>query len=160
MPMPPSIDGDRLAAWRLLLEVHSSLTTRLARELAEERDLPLTWYDVLVSLSEAEGGRRRLQDLVGSLLLSKSGISRLVDRMEVAGLIVRATCPSDRRGQFAVLTDAGRAALDQAAPVHLRGVEDHFATHLDDADVAALRRALGKLRAANPATRPLSSCGG
>lgn len=144
-----------LAAWRLLLETHSALTARLARELADERDLPLAWYDVLVRLSEADGGRLRMQDLVGSLLLSKSGISRLVDRMEDAGLIARASCPSDRRGQFAVLTDAGRATLLRAAPTHLRGIQEHFASHLDETDVADLRRALTKLRAANPAPKPL-----
>ncbi|GAC1342712.1 MAG: MarR family transcriptional regulator [Candidatus Dormibacteria bacterium] len=157
--MATRLAEDRLAAWRLLLETHSALTARLARELAAERDLALTWYDVLVRLSEAEGGRLRMQDLVGSLLLSKSGISRLVDRMEEAGLIARQSCPSDRRGQFAVLTDAGRATLRRAAPVHLRGIQDHFAAHLDDADVAALRQALGKIRAANPAPKPLPPCG-
>src|SRR5438045_3780930 len=105
-----------MAAWRLFLEAHAALVEVLAAELERERGLPLTWYDVLVQLAEAPDGRLRMQDLARSVLISKSGLTRLVDRMERAGMVERQPCPSDLRGTFAVLTDAGRAALRGAAP--------------------------------------------
>jgi DNA-binding MarR family transcriptional regulator len=89
-------------------------------------------------------------ELAGSLLLTPSGVTRLVDRMEAEGLVQRQQCPSDRRGWHAVITTAGRARLRSAAPVHMRGVERHFGRHLTDqeADVLAdvLGRVLGDLR--------------
>ena len=98
-----------LAAWRAFLDAHAALVAVLERELLEERDLPLTFYDVLVQLSEA-GGRMRMSDLAGSLLLSRSGVTRLVDRMADAGYVAREACASDGRGFYAVLTPAGRGA--------------------------------------------------
>lgn len=138
-------DPERLGAWRLFLEAQTTLLWRLNRELEQERNLPLTWYDVLVRLEESPRQRLRMQELVGSLLLSKSGITRLVDRMEEARLIRREVCPSDKRGAFATLTDEGRATLRQATPVHLRGIEEHFGRHIDDADLEAVTRTLRRL---------------
>ena len=146
--MPARPDDSRLAAWRSLLEAHAALTELLERELVGERGLPLSRYEVLLRLVEAPGGRLRMQELASSVLLSKSGLSRLVDRMEVAGLVRRERCPSDRRGAFAVLTDQGRSALRRAAPVHLRGIHEHFARHLDDEEARTLAAALGRVSAA------------
>ncbi|MFN8557890.1 MAG: MarR family transcriptional regulator [Dehalococcoidia bacterium] len=146
--MPDRPDAARLAAWRAFLTAHAALTEALEAELRAERDLSLPWYDVLVQLSEAPAGAMRMQDLARSTLLSKSGLTRLVDRMEQAGLVERRPCPDDQRGRLAVLTTAGRAALRRAAPVHLRGVEEHFARHLTDAEVALLHAALGNVLAA------------
>lgn len=143
--MDDRVDSTRMEAWRLLLQTHATITDRLERELVEECGLPLSWYDVLVQLDAAPGRRLRMQQLVASLLLSKSGISRLVDRMVDAGYIERQTCPTDRRGAFAVLAPAGRAALQRAAPVHMRGIAEHFARHLSDSEAAALRSALERL---------------
>lgn len=140
-------DAERLAAWRELLTCHARITRRLARELEERRGLPLAWYDVLVHLSEAQDGRLRMQDLAGAVLFSRSGLTRLADRMERTGLLRREQCADDRRGTFAVLTPAGRSALRRAMPVHLRGVEQHFARQLGDADVRRLRAVLAKLGA-------------
>ncbi|MGH7748822.1 MAG: MarR family winged helix-turn-helix transcriptional regulator [Candidatus Dormibacteria bacterium] len=143
--MPRRPDAERLAAWRLLLETHAAVVDRLSHELEAECDLPLTWYDVLLQLSLAPGGRLRMRDLADAVLLSRSGLTRLVDRMAAAGLVCREAHASDGRGANAVLTPAGRAALRRAAPVHLRGIEAHFARHLSDEDVAALRSALGRV---------------
>ena len=136
--MPRRPDPERLTAWRLLLEAHAAVVDRLGRELEAECGLPLTWYDVLLQLSSAPGGRLRMRDLARAVLLSRSGLTRLVDRMETAGMVDREAHPSDGRGANAVLTPAGRAALRRAAPVHLRGIDAHFARHLSDADAAAL----------------------
>src|SRR5579862_1644472 len=110
----------RLAAWRAFLELHAALIEVLGGELERERRLPLAWYDVLVQLAEAPASRLRMQELARSVLISKSGLTRLVDRMVQAGYVERQPCPDDLRGSFAVLTPAGRDALREAAPVHLR----------------------------------------
>ena len=146
--MPARPDPAQLAAWRLLLEAHATVTELLERELVAERGLPLTRYDVLLNLAEAPGGRLRMQELSASVLLSKSGLSRLVDRMVEAGLVRRERCEDDRRGWFAVLTDQGRSALRRAAPVHLRGIHEHFTSHLEPREVEAMRAALARVVAA------------
>jgi DNA-binding MarR family transcriptional regulator len=139
-------DLAQLAAWRTLLETHATVTDLLERELVGERGLPLSRYEVLLVLAESPEGRLRMQELAQRVLLSKSGLSRLVDRMEEAGLVKREQCPSDRRGWFAVLTDQGRSALRRAAPVHLRGIQEHFGRHLDDDEARVLGAALGRIR--------------
>ena len=148
--MAEKIDDRRLAAWRALLASHAALVDRLGEELQDEKDLPLPWYEVLLWLNQAPDGRMRMGELAGSLLLTPSGVTRLVDRMEADGLVQRQQCPSDRRGWNAVITPAGRARLRSAAPVHMRGIERHFGRHLSDqeADLIAdvLGRVLGDLR--------------
>ena len=110
--------------------------------------------DAFLILAQAPDGRMRMGELAGSLLLTPSGVTRLVDRMEAEGLVQRQQCPSDRRGWHAVITSAGRSQLRSAAPVHLRGVARHFGRHLSDeeADVLAdvLGRVLGDLRPDSP----------
>jgi DNA-binding MarR family transcriptional regulator len=155
--MPARPDPAHLAAWRLLLETHAVLTERLAHELVSERGLPLSRYDVLLNLAEAPGGRLRMQELSESVLLSKSGLSRLVDRMVEAGLVRRERCEADRRGWYAVVTDQGRSALRRAAPTHLRGIQEHFASHLDAEEVQVLTTALGRVVAAARASRSAPS---
>jgi DNA-binding MarR family transcriptional regulator len=146
--MPPRPDPAQLAAWRLLLEAHATVTELLEHELVAERGLPLSRYDVLLNLAEAPEGRLRMQELSASVLLSKSGLSRLVDRMVEAGLVRRERCEDDRRGWFAVLTDQGRSALRRAAPVHLRGIQEHFTRHLTPEEVHTLTAALARVVAA------------
>ncbi len=137
-------DGERLAVWRAFLEAHATITARLAVELEAERELPLSWYEVLFQLSEA-GGKLRMQDLAARVIIHKSSLTRLVDRLQDAGFVDREPCPADGRGQFAVLSREGRDALRRAAPTHLRGVQREFARHLTDSDVVALQRVFAKL---------------
>lgn len=144
-------EDDRLAAWEAFLTAHALLTDVLGAELLAERGLPLAWYDVLFQLSLAPGGERRMQELAGAVLLSKSGLTRLVARMEQAGLVERRPCPTDLRGTIAALTPAGEAALRRARPIHLRGIRQHFADYLSDDEAHALRSAFGKVLAAGHA---------
>jgi DNA-binding MarR family transcriptional regulator len=139
---------ERLAAWVTFLQAHAVLTDALERSLEHQVGLPLSSYEVLLRLSMAEG-RLRMLDLSRSLLLSKSGITRLVDRMEEGGLVRRTPSPQDRRVTWVVLTDGGRRRFRQAMPVHLRGIEEHFSRPLGDEDVRALRSSLRKVLAAN-----------
>ena len=148
-----SVPPAQLAAWRTFLEAHARTTELLARELKESEGIALTWYDVLVQLSEADGHRLRMQELAEQVLLSKSGLTRLIDRMERHHLVHRSACPSDRRGTFAELTPEGLAMLRKAAPTHLRGVREHFAELLDDDEAAMLTELLGRIADASTMAR-------
>jgi DNA-binding MarR family transcriptional regulator len=130
-----------LAAWRGFLRVHASLLRDLDRELEEAHGLPLTHYEVLLHLANAPGDRLRMSDLASSVLLSQSGVSRLVDRLERVGHVVRKPCPDDRRVLYAQLTDAGRTRLAEARPTHLAGVRARFLAHFDDAELDDLAEA-------------------
>ena len=134
-----------LAAWRGMLAAHSRVTATLDEELEREHGLPLGSYEVLLLLSETPDNSLRMGALADGLLLSRSGLTRLVDRLAARGLVERDSCPDDRRGTFARLTPAGRELFEQARPTHLRGVREHFLSHLDDADLANLARAWEKV---------------
>jgi DNA-binding MarR family transcriptional regulator len=137
-------DG-RLEAWRAFLRAHATVMRDLERELQEEQRLALTDYDVLVQLSMADERRLRMSELADRLLLSRSGVTRLVDRLVADGLVERVTCESDRRGQWASLTDTGYARLRAASPTHLRGVATHFLDRLSADDLADLERMLSSI---------------
>lgn len=115
-----------LDAWRGFLRAHAVLIRRLDAELEAAHGLPLTSYEVLLSLEDAPGQRRRMSELADTLLLSQSGVTRLVDRLERQGLVRRERCPSDGRGFYAVLTPVGLARLREARPTHLDGVRRLF----------------------------------
>jgi DNA-binding MarR family transcriptional regulator len=137
-----------MAAWRSFLVAHARVLEVLADELEAECGLPLTWYDVLVQLEEAPDHRLRMQELARAVLLSKSGLTRLVDRMGTAGLVGREPCPDDRRGTFVVLTGAGIERLHSAAPTHMRGVIEHFTGQLTEEEAVTLGDVLGRIGAA------------
>jgi DNA-binding MarR family transcriptional regulator len=131
---------EELGAWRGLLRVHSALVKALDAELLTEHDLPLSSYEVLINLQAAPGKRRRMAELADSVLLSRSGMTRLVDRLERDGLLERDVCSSDGRGTFAVLTEKGDALLARARATHLDGVRERFLRHFSPDELLALRR--------------------
>ena len=135
-------DSVHLQAWRALLRAQASLVDQLERELVAAEGIPLAWYEVLLVLDHASEGALRLQRLRDAVLMTKSGVTRLVDRMEEAGLVSRAGCPSDRRGAFAVITPSGREKLRRSMPVHAEGIQRHLAGILDAAQAAVLRDSL------------------
>ena len=118
-----------LGAWRGLLRVHTALVKALDTELTAAHELPLSSYEVLITLYCAPDRRRRMAELADSVLLSRSGMTRLVDRLERDGLIERDLCTDDGRGCFAVLTDRGLALVERARPTHLDGVRERFLAH-------------------------------
>ncbi|HWI73642.1 MAG TPA: MarR family transcriptional regulator [Baekduia sp.] len=124
------LDDRELRAWRGLLRVHASLSKALDNQLDREHGLPLTSYEVLLYLADAEGQKMRMCDLASSVILSRSGLTRLVDRLERDGLLVRESCASDARGAFAKLTPAGHEKLAAARATHLAGVRSLFLDHL------------------------------
>ena len=138
----PRPDDPRLRAWVAFLRAHAAVSRRLEAELAAERGLSLAEYDALVQLAVADDRRLRMSELADRVVLSRSGVSRLVDRLVADGLVTRRACPNDARGSWAELTPAGIDRLRDAAPVHLRGVEAHFLAHIAEGDRDALARSL------------------
>lgn len=145
----PPVTAEQIVAWRAFLDAHARTIDVLARELRDGEGLQLTWYDVLVQLSEAPDGRLRMQDLSDAIVLSKSGLTRLIDRMERDGLVCRSACAADKRGMFAEITPIGLARLSAAAPTHLAGVAEHFVSLFNAEELAVLRELLGRVADAN-----------
>jgi DNA-binding MarR family transcriptional regulator len=133
-----ALDPRELRAWRGLLRVHATLSKALDQQLDREHGLPLTSYEVLVYLADAEGQKMRMCDLASSVILSRSGLTRLVDRLERDGLLVRESCASDARGAFAKLTPAGHEKLAAARATHLAGVRSLFLEHLSPEELDVL----------------------
>jgi DNA-binding MarR family transcriptional regulator len=127
-----------LGAWRGMLRVHSALVRALDAELIAEHDLPLTSYEVLITLQAAPERRLRMAELADQVLLSRSGMTRLVDRLERLGFLERDTCTADGRGCYAVLTEAGEAVLTRARATHLDGVRERFLRRFDEHELREL----------------------
>ena len=132
---------DELRIWRVFLECGYALIDILDDELQAEAGMNLRSYDVLVNLEEAEHPVR-MNELASRILASKSGLTRVIDRMEDAGLVERQVPPDDRRSIVVVMTPRGDEALQAARRVHRRGIYEHFAQHLDERDFEALRDVL------------------
>lgn len=128
------------------MTVHAALINQIERELLEARVVPLSWYDVLFALYEAPGQRLRMSELADAIVLSRSGLTRLVDRLEAEGLLVRERLASDRRGAFAVLTDKGVEAMREAWPVYARGIEEHFARFLSEEETRIVIEVFRRMR--------------
>jgi len=127
-----------LAAWRGMLRVHASLLHAMDAELTAGHGLALRSYEVLLHLEDAPRHRLRMSDLSRSVLLSASGVSRLIDRMEQDGLVGRERCSDDGRGYWAVLTSHGEQKLREARATHLAGVRHLFLRHFAGDDLARL----------------------
>jgi DNA-binding MarR family transcriptional regulator len=135
---PKLLSREELAAWRGLLRVHSSLTKALDAELVREHDLPLSSYEVLLFLADSPDGRMRMSELADGVLLSRSGLTRLVDRMERDGLLRRRRCEDDARGYFAEITDNGRELFTRARRTHLDGVRERFLSRFSEDELSAM----------------------
>jgi DNA-binding MarR family transcriptional regulator len=147
-----------LGAWRSFLRAHAQITRKLEADLVAEHDLPLPSYDVLLQLAEAPGRRLRMTDLADRVLISRSGLTRLVDRLEREGLVERTACPNDARGTNAVLTEGGLRRLRIVAPTHLRGVSEHVTSRLSEPELDQLKELMLKLMT-DPGPMPEGGCG-
>ncbi len=145
----PGMEDAGVEAWAALLRSHAAVVTRLEREMEADRRLPLSWYDVLLSLARSRG--LRMQDLADAVVLSRTRVSRVVDEMEAAGLVERRPNPADRRSTIVAVTRTGRAAFRAAAPVYLAGVRRHFSDLLTAEELECVRRALTKVVGAHAA---------
>ncbi|MEO3872673.1 MarR family transcriptional regulator [Nonomuraea sp. B12E4] len=136
---------EKLAVWRMLQRAQVRITRHLEAELLVGHDLPLASYEVLTQLAEAPARRLRMNDLAGRVLLSRSGLTRLIDRLQRDGLVSREACADDARGLFAVLTERGAERLAEATPTYLRGVRTQFLDMLGADEIGPVRAVLAKL---------------
>lgn len=143
-PVPEPGDW-RVGVWRSFLRAHAAVLRDLERELERDAAMPLAWYDVLLTLAQAPERRLRMADLADSVLLSRSGLTRLVDRIEKAGLVRREPSPDDARGTYTVLEPHGLHRLREAVPVHLAGIQRHWLAHFDDDELQTLGKLLTRL---------------
>jgi DNA-binding MarR family transcriptional regulator len=155
---PAELTATELGAWRGMLRVHASLVRALDAELDAEHGLPITSYEVLIHLVDAPEGKMRMRDLADAVLLSRSGLTRLVDRLERDGLIERASCPTDARGAYAVITDAGRRLLARARPAHRAGVRRRFLDHFDEDELVELAAYWERVLPGASSGEPTPSC--
>ncbi len=137
---PPQID-----AWAALLNAQSEVVRHIEAELKAQGQISLTWYDVLLSLEFAPGQRLRMSEIAESIVLSRSALTRSVDKLEAAGLLRRERCEEDERGAYAALTDKGREAMALARPVCWAAIEKYFAAPLTKTEIATLTRILDKI---------------
>ncbi len=143
--MATELKPAEMRAWAAFLDAQAALLRQLEAELIEREDMTLAEFDVLIQLGIAPDRRLRMTELSERVRLSRSGLTRLVDRLVQAGLVKRARCGSDRRGTFAILTAAGATRLRHARPVHLRGIREHFAKRLSAAQLSVVAEALEPL---------------
>lgn len=148
MSTPPKLDNLRNSLWRLFLTAHVKLLDRLEEKMAEAGLPSAEWYDVIYTLKEAPEHRLRLSELADRVLLSRSNLTRLVDRLEKAGLLRRQPCPNDRRGTFAVLTEAGLAMQQKMWPIYAEGIAEYFGAHMDDETATAMKQSFQQMLAA------------
>jgi len=154
-PLTPN--DERLAPWRAFLAAHTLVTRRLDEELRAEHDLSLAEYETLLAIAWAPERRIRMRQLADSILLSKSGVTRLIDRLVVDGLVERSACVVDARGAEAVLTEEGLRRLRAASTTHLRGIDAHFLGMLDGSDLGVIERSMRTV--ADAAEREQDACG-
>jgi DNA-binding MarR family transcriptional regulator len=139
------VDRAELEVWRRFLKAHAAVVGAIERDLERAGQIPHEWYDVLIAISDARGGRLRLKDLGRELVLTRSGATRLADKLEVAGLVERGPAADDRRGVSLALTDLGRKALRNAWPVYARGIRDEFLARLSPEEMATLKTAMARI---------------
>ncbi|MEX1170108.1 MAG: MarR family transcriptional regulator [Chloroflexota bacterium] len=148
MTAPSSVDrpleprDTRLAPWRAFLLAHARIVRRLDEELRAEHDLTIGEYDALVTIAQAPERRIRMRQLADEVILSKSGVTRLIDRLVDDGLVERSACLSDARGAEAVLTELGLDRLRAASKTHLRGISEHFLAALGTDELDAVERTM------------------
>jgi DNA-binding MarR family transcriptional regulator len=142
---PDQVGEPSLEAWRAFLSAHARVLRVLEAELLAERQLALADFDVLCRLAEAPDRSLRMHDLADSVLLSRSGVTRLVDRLVRLGYVARVPCPGDLRGKLAVLTPAGLQRTRRAGPVHLRGVREQFIDRFSAEELQALTGLMNRL---------------
>lgn len=147
MPAPetPWLDEAEMDLWRTWLRVQTELPAALGRALHEDSELSLQDFETLVRLSESEEGRLRVSVLAEQMHWERSRLSHHLRRMGARGLVEKVECPEDGRGAFVVLTEAGRTALDGAAPDHVRTVRHLFLDGTDAAEREALTRFLRRV---------------
>jgi DNA-binding MarR family transcriptional regulator len=143
--MTKKLDEMRNSTWRLFLTTYLRVLDQIQEKLSTAKLPPLEWYDVLWELKDAPEHRLRLSELADRVLLSRSNLTRLLDRLEKNGLLQREPCPTDRRGTFAVLTEAGAAMQKKMWAIYSEAIAEYFGDRLSDEEVKVMQQALKKI---------------
>lgn len=143
--MSQNPDKKHIDAWRLFITSHALLIDKIDGELASAGAIPLHWYDVLIELYEAPERRLRMHELAQNVVLSRSGLTRLVDRLEKEEFLRREIDANDRRGFYVILTDRGLEAMRAAWKTYEAGIARYFAAYLNDDEAALFSRVLGRI---------------
>ena len=143
--MTPRVSEPHLSAWRAVLNAHALVVTRVEEALAEADLPPLAWYDVLWAIRRAPGRRVRMAELGAALTVSRGGLTKLADRLEVAGLVRREPADDDRRGLYAVLTEAGNETLRRMWPVYSRVLRNTLLPALSEEEAILIAAGLGRV---------------
>ena len=130
------------------MQTHSTVMKYLERRMEEQHGLPLSWFDVLIQLAESPEGKLRMGELAESVLLTRSGITRLVDRMIGAGLVDREPCPGDRRGYYAVITQKGKDTIERVGPDHSKDAWEVFLGHINEREAVLMGNVFNQVLAA------------
>lgn len=141
------LDSARNSLWKLFLTVHTRLVEQVEQDFRQAELPPFEWYDVLITLKQVPEQRLRLSELADALLVNRTNVTRLVDRLEKAGLIRREACQDDRRGAFAVLTAAGIEMQQKMWAVYAPAIEQYFGQYLNDAEVESFTYGLRRILA-------------
>jgi DNA-binding MarR family transcriptional regulator len=148
----------RLSSWVSFLQSHAAITRELSAQLQHEHGLTLSDYEVLLRLKNAEGGMMRRVDLAGEVLLTASGITRLLEGLERAGYVSKETCSSDARVSYAKITEEGTAKFKAASQTHLRGIDELFLSRYSGSELATLAELLGRLPVAGSECKTSEPC--
>jgi DNA-binding MarR family transcriptional regulator len=143
--MKAKLDEAQNTVWKLFLTTNVLLLEMIEQDLAEAELPPLSWYGVLWVLEQAPGHKKRLHELAQEVLLSRSNVTRLLDRLEAEGLLSRQRCPSDRRGAFACITDAGLEMRQRMWTVYSQSIAKYFTDHLNDEEIAVLTKVFDRV---------------
>lgn len=136
--MKNELDPKHLDIWRLYLISHAKIVRKIDKDLADAKQIPLNWYDVLIELYEAPDQKLRMSDIADRVVLTRSGLTRLVDKLEKSGYIIREIDPDDRRGFYAILTNEGIQAMRGAWKIYAHAIQTFFAQHLNDETLSEL----------------------
>ena len=134
-----------LQMWRAFLQTHSTVVKYLERRMQEQHGLPLAWWDVLLQLADGPEGRLRMGELAESVLLTRSGITRLVDRMIIDGLVSRESCPGDRRGYYAVITQKGKDIIERVGLDHSKDAWEVFLGHIHEEEADLMEKIFSRV---------------
>lgn len=140
-----NLEEKDLAVWRAFVNAHAVVIERIEQDLSAERKVPLTTYDVLVALYQAPNKRLRMSELAKRVVITRSGLTRVVERLEQEGLVTRERTDEDRRGAYAVLTRAGKRAFLSTWPVYAQGIFTYFISQLDEEERQVIKRGLQRI---------------
>ncbi|MFB6367516.1 MarR family winged helix-turn-helix transcriptional regulator [Paenibacillus elgii] len=139
------LEEDQLSAWRAFVNAHAAVTKRIEADLSDQRREPLTTYDVLSALYQSPDKKLRMSDLANKVVLTRSGLTRVIERLEREGLVERERMEEDRRGAFAVLTGDGKREFLRTWPVYAEGIYNYFVSVLDEEERKVVEKALTKV---------------